>query len=153
MKNPQNTENSTKVDACVNTESLVPVEVINDVPQETIEVNISEIIKLQQLVDDYNKLRQVVLYNLKKLNSMSEQVENELQLEGFDAELVSAWNSIIKSSNDSLKILTESYKNISSVLLNVHKVNSLSPKPKSNTETKIENISEVIKRLKNDTNP
>lgn len=153
MKNPQNTENSTKVDACVNTESLVPVEVINDVPQETIEVNISEIIKLQQLVDDYNKLRQVVLYNLKKLNSMSEQVENELQLEGFDAELVSAWNSIIKSSNDSLKILTESYKNISSVLLNVHKVNSLNPKPKSNTETKIENISEVIKRLKNDTNP
>jgi hypothetical protein len=144
-------ENSTKVDS-TNCESLIPIEVINDAPQETIEVNISEIIKLQQLVDDYNQLRQVVLYNLKKLNGMSEQVENELGFE-FDPKLVDAWNSIIKSSNDSLKILTESYKNISSVLLNVHKVNSLAPKPKTNDEIKIENTSEVIKRLKNGSNP
>ena len=145
MINQENTQNSTKV------ESLIPVEIINDAPQETIEVNISEIIKLQQLVDDYNQLRQVVLYNLKKLNGMSEQVENELNFE-FDPKLVDAWNSIIKSSNDSLKILTESYKNISSVLLNVHKVNSLAPKPKTNDEIKIENTSEVIKRLKNGSN-
>ena len=130
-----------------NTELIPAVEIIEE--SNTVEVNISQIIKLQQLVDDYNKLRQVVLYNLQKLNKMSDQVENELTLEGFDPKLVDAWNSIIKSSNDSLKILTESYKNISSVLLNVHKVNSLNPTPKANDDdVKVENISDVIKRLK-----
>ena len=149
MHNSENPVYSTKVEISETPGNLIPaVEVIEE--SKTVEVNISEIIKLHQLVDDYNKLRHVVLYNLQKLNKMSDQVENELNLEGFDPKLVDAWNSIIKSSNDSLKILTESYKNISSVLLNVHKVNSLSPVKKVDENVKIENISEVIKRLKND---
>lgn len=128
------------------TTEIIPAEVLPT--SEKIEINLSEIIKLKELIDDYTEFRKVILYNLSKINSVAQKVEEEINIEGVDAGLVNAWNSLIKSSNESLKILTESYKNISNVLMNVHKVNSLPKQQKENSEFKIENTADIIKRLR-----
>lgn len=80
---------------------------------------------------------------------MSDNVKSEVEIEGVNPKLVSAWNDLIKSSNDSLKILTESYKNISSIILNIHKINSLEPKSKKIDDYQIDEIANIIKRLRN----
>ena len=80
---------------------------------------------------------------------MSDNVKSEVEIEGVNPKLVSAWNDLIKSSNDSLKILTESYKNISSIILNIHKINSLEPKSKKIDDYQVDEIANIIKRLRN----
>lgn len=115
----------------------------------TANVNLADIIKLNQIVDDYNQLRNVVLHNLLEIKEMSDNVKSEIEIDGVDHKLVSSWNDLIKSSNDSLKILTESYKNISNIILNIHKINSLEPKSKKVDDFQIDEISNIIKRIKN----
>ena len=113
-------------------------------------LEIVDVLKLQQIVEDYSSLRNKVLSNLEKLEDVSTNLKSELEIEGYDPKMVDSWNQLIKTSNESLKILTESYKNISSILLAIHKVNSLNKAPKNeNSEYKIENVSDIIKRLQN----
>lgn len=90
-----------------------------------------------------------MLHNLLEIKEMSDNVKSEIEIGGVDHKLVSSWNDLIKSSNDSLKILTESYKNISSIILNIHKINSLEPKSKKVDDFQIDEISNIIKRIKN----
>lgn len=80
---------------------------------------------------------------------MSDNVKSEVEIEGVNPKLVTAWNDLIKSSNDSLKILTESYKNISNIILNIHKINSLEPKSKKVDDYQVDEIANIIKRLRN----
>lgn len=111
-------------------------------------LEIADVLKLQQIVEDYGSLRSSVLKNLENLNEVSNSLKSELEIEGYDPKMVDSWNNLIKTSNESLKILTESYKNISSILLAIHKVNSLDRKPKNtDTDFKVENVADVIKRL------
>lgn len=131
-----------------NSNNAVIPEIIESVPQGCAEVDLAQIIKLQQIIEDYEQLRNVVLHNLLSLKEMSDNVKGELELEGFNPELVSSWNSLINTSNQSLKLLTGSYKDISSIILNIHKINSLNPKPKETETFKVENISDVIKRIR-----
>lgn len=111
-------------------------------------VDLTEVLKLQQIVADYSTLRGNVLANLKNLEDVSKNLKVELEIEGYDPKMVDSWNNLIKTSNESLKILTESYKNISSILLAIHKVNSLDKKPKQQEDFKVENVADIIKRLK-----
>lgn len=112
-------------------------------------LEIADVLKLQQIVEDYSSLRSSVLKNLEKLEDVSSNLKQELEIEGYDPKMVDSWNSLIKTSNESLKILTESYKNISSILLAIHKVNSLDKHKQTQTEEyKVENVADIIKRLK-----
>lgn len=111
-------------------------------------VDLTEVLKLQQIVADYSTLRGNVLANLKSLEDVSKNLKVELEIEGYDPKMVDSWTNLIKTSNESLKILTESYKNISSILLAIHKVNSLDRKPKQTEDFKVENVADIIKRLK-----
>lgn len=115
-------------------------------------VDLTEVLKLQQIVADYGTLRGNVLANLKNLEDVSKNLKVELEVEGYDPKMVDSWNNLIKTSNESLKILTESYKNISSILLAIHKVNSLDKKPKNQEDFKVENVADIIKRLKSNQN-
>lgn len=113
-------------------------------------LEIADVLKLQQIVEDYGSLRQNVLKNLSNLEVVSSNLKQELEIEGYDPKMVDSWNNLIKTSNESLKILTESYKNISSILLAIHKVNSLNTnKQKETQDYKVENVADIIKRLKN----
>jgi hypothetical protein len=117
------------------------------VKDETVELNLCNVLQLEQVITDYSRLRNTVLENLQHIRDVSTELKKELEIEGYNPEYVEAWNSLLKTSNESLKILTESYKNISSVLLSIHKVNQLDRKPKDDITTQVENIAEIIKKL------
>lgn len=130
-------------------DDIIVPDIIENIDESDTIINLADAIKIKQIIDDYQQLRNVVLSNLIDIKNLSDEVKKELEFE-FDSKLVDSWNALTKTSNESLKILTESYKNISSVILSINKINSLNPKPQNeDTKIKIENTAEIIKRLKN----
>lgn len=134
---------------------LIDVEVLDktDVSnnaETTVPENLSGIIDLKLLVEDYKNLRNLVLAN----TATSKKVLDSLTIEMFanevcTPEMVSSYSTLLKTINDSMKLMTNSYKEISDVLLNIHKINTID-KPK---EVKVKNVNiissaEVLDRLK-----
>lgn len=134
---------------------LIDVEVldktdISNNAETTIPENLSGIIDLKLLVEDYKNLRNLVLAN----TATSKKVLDSLTIEMFanevcTPEMVSSYSTLLKTINDSMKLMTNSYKEISDVLLNIHKINTID-KPK---EVKVKNVNiissaEVLDRLK-----
>lgn len=133
-------------------DDIIVPDIIENIDESDTIINLADAIKIKQIIDDYQQLRNVVLSNLIDIKNLSDEVKKELEFE-FDSKLVDSWNALTKTSNESLKILTESYKNISSVILSINKINSLNPKPQNeDTKIKIENTAEIIKRLKSSQN-
>lgn len=135
--------------------NLIDVEVldktdISNNAETTIPENLSGIIDLKLLVEDYKNLRNLVLAN----TATSKKVLDSLTIEMFanevcTPEMVSSYSTLLKTINDSMKLMTNSYKEISDVLLNIHKINTID-KPK---EVKVKNVNiissaEVLDRLK-----
>lgn len=133
---------------------LIDVEVldkteISDKAETTVPENLSGIIDLKLLVEDYKNLRNLVLAN----TATSKKVLDSLTIEMFanevcTPEMVSSYSTLLKTINDSMKLMTNSYKEISDVLLNIHKINTID-KPK---DVKIKNVNiissaEVLDRL------
>ena len=133
---------------------LIDVEIldktdISNNAETTIPENLSGIIDLKLLVEDYKNLRNLVLAN----TATSKKVLDSLTIEMFanevcTPEMVSSYSTLLKTINDSMKLMTNSYKEISDVLLNIHKINTID-KPK---EVKVKNVNiissaEVLDRL------
>ena len=134
---------------------LIDVEVIeenteiSDKAETTVPENLSGIIDLKLLVEDYKNLRNLVLAN----TATSKKVLDSLTIEMFanevcTPEMVSSYSTLLKTINDSMKLMTNSYKEISAVLLNIHKINTID-KPK---DVKVKNVNiissaEVLDRL------
>lgn len=121
---------------------------IEDTPQNT---KISDVIKLEQVVNDYQQMRNVVLVNVGQSTKLASQIMSELEVE-TDEKLVSAYTNLIDTTNKSLKILTDSYKTISDILLNISKLESTSPETnETTTDVEITSTSDILKRLRNAT--
>ena len=133
---------------------LIDVEVldktdISNNAETTVPENLSGIIDLKLLVEDYKNLRNLVLAN----TATSKKVLDSLTIEMFanevcSPEMVSSYSTLLKTINDSMKLMTNSYKEISDVLLNIHKINTID-KPK---DVKVKNVNiissaEVLDRL------
>ena len=135
----------------IDVEILDETDVSNNV-ETTVPENLSGIIDLKLLVEDYKNLRNLVLAN----TATSKKVLDSLTIEMFanevcTPEMVSSYSTLLKTINDSMKLMTNSYKEISDVLLNIHKINTID-KPK---EVKVKNVNiissaEVLDRLIND---
>lgn len=135
----------------INVEVLDETDVSNNV-ETTVPENLSGIIDLKLLVEDYKNLRNLVLAN----TATSKKVLDSLTIEMFanevcTPEMVSSYSTLLKTINDSMKLMTNSYKEISDVLLNIHKINTID-KPK---EVKVKNVNiissaEVLDRLMKD---
>lgn len=135
----------------IDVEILDETDVSNNV-ETTVPENLSGIIDLKLLVEDYKNLRNLVLAN----TATSKKVLDSLTIEMFanevcTPEMVSSYSTLLKTINDSMKLMTNSYKEISDVLLNIHKINTID-KPK---EVKVKNVNiissaEVLDRLMND---
>ena len=52
------------------------------------------------------------------------------------------------SSNKSLKILTDSYKGISDILININKINALHPVTEVKEDFEVISTADVIKRIR-----
>lgn len=129
---------------------LIEPEII-DVPSVNIEkkdLNPQDIIQLEKVVEDYNQLRVVILDNVARLKVMSDNLAQDLEIEGYDAERVMAYSKLVETSNKSLKILTDSYKGISDIIMNVAKIKTNSPNKEKNTDVEIISTSDILKRLK-----
>lgn len=133
----------------INVEVLDSTDIGN--PSETqVPETLAGIIDLKLLIEDYKNLRQLVLAN----TATSKKVLDSLTLEMFanevcSPEMISSYSTLLKTINDSMKLMTNSYKEISNVLLNIHKINTID-KPK--TEVKVQNVNiispgEIIERL------
>lgn len=135
----------------IDVEILDETDVSNNV-ETTVPENLSGIIDLKLLVEDYKNLRNLVLAN----TATSKKVLDSLIIEMFvnevcTPEMVSSYSTLLKTINDSMKLMTNSYKEISDVLLNIHKINTID-KPK---EVKVKNVNiissaEVLDRLMKD---
>lgn len=135
----------------IDVEILDETDVSNNV-ETTVPENLSGIIDLKLLVEDYKNLRNLVLAN----TATSKKVLDSLTIEMFanevcTPEMVSSYSTLLKTINDSMKLMTNSYKEISDVLLNIHKINTID-KPK---EVKVKNVNiissaEVLDRLMKD---
>lgn len=112
------------------------------------QLNTDEIIQLDLVVDDYNKLRQIILANVAQLKIMSDNIVQEMEIEGYNPELVTAYSKLIETSNKSLKILTDSYKGISDILININKINALSPVTEVKEDFEVISTADVIKRIR-----
>ena len=136
---------------------LIDVEILDETyvsnnVETTVPENLSGIIDLKLLVEDYKNLRNLVLAN----TATSKKVLDSLTIEMFanevcTPEMVSSYSTLLKTINDSMKLMTNSYKEISDVLLNIHKINTID-KPK---EVKVKNVNiissaEVLDRLMKD---
>lgn len=112
------------------------------------QLNPDEIIQLDLVVDDYNKLRQIILANVAQLKIMSDNIVQEMEIEGYNPELVTAYSKLIETSNKSLKILTDSYKGISDILININKINALHPVTEVEEYFEVISTADVIKRIR-----
>ena len=112
------------------------------------QLNPDEIIQLDLVVDDYNKLRQIILANVTQLKIMSDNIVQEMEIEGYNPELVTAYSKLIETSNKSLKILTDSYKGISDILININKINALHPVTEVKEDFEVVSTADVIKRIR-----
>lgn len=129
---------------------LIEPEII-DAPSVNIEkkdLNPQDIIQLEKVVEDYNQLRVVILDNVARLKVMSDNLAQDLEIEGYDAERVMAYSKLVETSNKSLKILTDSYKGISDIIMNVAKIKTNSPNKEKNADVEIISTSDILKRLK-----
>lgn len=136
----------------INVEVIEENTEISDKAETTVPENLSGIIDLKLLVEDYKNLRNLVLAN----TATSKKVLDSLTIEMFanevcTPEMVSSYSTLLKTINDSMKLMTNSYKEISDVLLNIHKINTID-KPK---DVKVKNVNiissaEVLDRLMKD---
>lgn len=127
-------------------------------PTEIIEPNSNkskisiELFNLKLMIDDYKKVRESLLENVdntqKIVNSITSDIFNE---ENASADKITAYANLVTAVNSSIKLLTASYKDISSILLNLKKLEQESKKD-NNKDIKIENINiisttDLIKQL------
>lgn len=114
--------------------------------------NIEGIIDLKVLVQDYQNLRQIVLSNSANSKKLLESLLIEIFAnDSVDPEMIASYSQLLNTVNSSMKLLTSSYKEISNILMNIHKLNAIQ-KPK---EIKVENVNilsskEIIERLLKD---
>ena len=103
--------------------------------------NIGNIINIKQVTEDYQNLRKLVLYNTQFCAKFVEEIKDQIDVDGYDAELINSMTQLIQTSNSSVKLLTESYKKLIDVLEIFKKLTS--------TETKKEsfNIDEILEKI------
>lgn len=130
---------------------ITPSEVIEQRDSNKNKISI-ELFNLKLMIDDYKKVRESLLENVdntqKIVNSITSDIFNE---ENASADKITAYANLVTAVNSSIKLLTASYKDISSILLNLKKLEQESKKD-NNKDIKIENINiisttDLIKQL------
>ena len=146
-----NFENKTLKSDISDITEITPSEVIEQRDSNKNKISI-ELFNLKLMIDDYKKVRESLLENVdntqKIVNSITSDIFNE---ENASADKITAYANLVTAVNSSIKLLTASYKDISSILLNLKKLEQESKKD-NNKYIKIENINiisttDLIKQL------
>ena len=147
-----NFENKTLNSNISDLAEIAPTEIIETNPNTNKNKISIELFNLKLMIDDYKKVRESLLENVdntqKIVNSITSDIFNE---ENASADKITAYANLVTAVNSSIKLLTASYKDISSILLNLKKLEQESKKD-NNKDIKIENINiisttDLIKQL------
>ena len=147
-----NFENKTLNSNISDLAEITPTEIIETNPNTNKNKISIELFNLKLMIDDYKKVRESLLENVdntqKIVNSITSDIFNE---ENASADKITAYANLVTAVNSSIKLLTASYKDISSILLNLKKLEQESKKD-NNKDIKIENINiisttDLIKQL------
>ena len=102
-------------------------------------------INLSQVAEDYQNLRKLVMFNTEFCMNIVKDIKSELDSFGLDAKLVDSLTSLINTSNNSVKLLTESYKKLIEVI-EIYK--SMRPAESKDLNTETISTRDIIERLK-----
>ena len=120
------------------------LEVIQNSNVKTLEDHLTSI-NLSQVAEDYQNLRKLVMFNTEFCMNIVKDIKSELDSFGLDAKLVDSLTSLINTSNNSVKLLTESYKKLIEVI-EIYK--SMRPAESKDSNTETISTRDIIERLK-----
>jgi hypothetical protein len=120
------------------------LEVIQNSNVKTLE-DLLNSINLSQVAEDYQNLRKLVMFNTEFCMNIVKDIKSELDSFGLDAKLVDSLTSLINTSNNSVKLLTESYKKLIEVI-EIYK--SMRPAESKDSNTETISTRDIIERLK-----
>ena len=120
------------------------LEVIQNSNVKTLE-DLLNSINLSQVAEDYQNLRKLVMFNTEFCMNIVKDIKSELDSFGLDAKLVDSLTSLINTSNNSVKLLTESYKKLIEVI-EIYK--SMRPTESKDSNTETISTRDIIERLK-----
>lgn len=109
----------------------------------------SELVSLKMLIEDYKTVRETLLDNVsnaqKIINSMSFDMLGD---DDAGSDKISAYSTLLGTINNSVKILTSSYKDISVVLLNLKKLEQEQKQEQLETDKNVISTVDLIEKLK-----
>ena len=109
----------------------------------------SELVSLKMLIEDYKTVRETLLDNVgnaqKIINSMSFDMLGD---DNAGSDKISAYSTLLGTINNSVKILTSSYKDISVVLLNLKKLEQEQKQEQLETDKNVISTVDLIEKLK-----
>lgn len=133
-------------------------EIIEEIPQEELNVpEVSEIINLQNLLEDFKYVRQTLKENTELGKNMLKAMGSELECEP-NPKMLESYALLQGTLTDNLKLFLQSYKDISNVMMNISKIANKNPTTQNITNINIEaeqhpiNTAELIKELSGKTN-
>ena len=128
-------------------------QVIEEIPQNyTDELDVSEIINLQNLLEDFKYVRQTLKENTELGKKMLKAMGTELECEP-NPKMLESYALLQGTLTDNLKLFLQSYKDISNVMMNISKIANKAPTTQNITNINIEaeqhpiNTAELIKQL------
>lgn len=132
-------------------------ELKNDLDKNGIENKLeikSNLIKLNEMLDDYEKVRGILLENVEQSREVAQIIQANIFSGEETADYIASYATLINVINTSVKMLTASYKDITNTLLNIKKLESTTENVTNNTTNTINIIStvDVIEGLRNKAN-
>lgn len=127
-------------------------QVLEEIPKEALDTpEISEIINLQNLLEDFKYVRQTLKENTELGKSMLKSMGTELECEP-NPKMLESYALLQGTLTDNLKLFLQSYKDISNVMMNIAKITNSLPVAQNVTNINIEaeqpiNTAELIKEL------
>lgn len=124
--------------------SVVETEEIKNNPEIS-----SELIKINNLMKDYDRVRDIILENIEQSREVAKLVQTNIYNGEETADYIASYTNLISTINTSLKILTSSYKDIADTLLKIKKLESnVINEVTNNTQINIISTNDVIEQLK-----
>ena len=139
---------------------------VEDVNENSDEPDITELVNLKNLLSDFKYIRETLKSNTENgkqiLNSicadiMTKSSELDDKTTMADAEMVASFAELNKALVDNMKLFIQSYKEISTIIMNLEKIKSgvLTQSPQNNTlnitnidtDSKIISTADLIKEL------
>ena len=123
---------------------IIETEILEDLTPEQYKKNKQSIINTKILIEDFDIIRKTLKDNIKSISTLITRLGNELTVTNSDdinPDMLKGYSDLIKSNNQSMKLLIENYEKIAKIQTEVKKFMS--------NEEEISNNKEPTKTINN----